>query len=326
MSVPECTIAFDNSCNWMWTLSSIFTGFKLLDEQKLLKVKSVSMDRNFRADGRYPDRMVVEVKMGGKTLVYDMADGYQSINSAEVFDSQLDRVDYYFKSSYDPDFASRLRNREKFQKFGMSYECSCKGNYFEKANLKDALAKKQFVDAAKQLYLLKRRQKVLDYRVFEGSTHFDEYGVLFWSRLWEYDVDVKTMMGFYKELTQTQAQEKVEKEAEMIRQTNRRRIENVRALKEQFGEKFVGGLCDCEASRKMAPDLITHDPRIETREAYMASLKKGYINILSAGLHGCIGARYGETVAAGRVLLTDPLVYTPPGLFADGQNYLTYTD
>ncbi len=326
MTVPECEIAFDNTCTWMQTLSSIFTGFKILENRKLLKVKSVSFDRNFRADGRYPDRMVVEVKMSGKTLVYDMSDGYQSIISSELFDSQLDRIDYYFKSSYDPDFAAKLRNREKFQKFGMAYECSCKGNFFEKANLKDTIEKKQYIEALKQCYLLVRRQKVLDYRVFEGNTHFEKYDLLFWSRLWECHITAEGQMKAYKELSPAQAKEIAEKQNEMLRATNQRRIENVVALKEQFGDRFVGGLSDNEVSRKMAPDLITHDPRIETRAAYMDSLKKGYVNILSAGLHGCIGARYGETVAAGRAFLTDPLVYVPPGSFSDGDNYLSYTD
>ena len=79
MKKLECHLSFDNTCCWMWTLSSIFVGFKILEEKGLLKVKSVSMDRNFRADGRYPDRMIVELKADGKTIAYDMSDGYQSI-------------------------------------------------------------------------------------------------------------------------------------------------------------------------------------------------------------------------------------------------------
>lgn len=78
----------------MWILSSIFTGFKILEKDGILKVKSVSMDKNFRADGRYPDRMIVELKADGKTIAYDMSDGYQSINIPELFDAQLDRLDY----------------------------------------------------------------------------------------------------------------------------------------------------------------------------------------------------------------------------------------
>ena len=111
----------------------------------------------------------------------------------------------------------------------------------------------------------------------------------------------------------------------MLRQTNEERTQSVRLLREAFGDRFVGGLSDNVISRREAPELITSDPRICTREGYLDSLKKNYIHILSKGLHGCVGARYGETFAAGRALITDPFVYEPAGGLKEGTNYLRYT-
>lgn len=326
MKKLECHLSFDNTCCWMWTLSSIFVGFKILEEKGLLKVKSVSMDRNFRADGRYPDRMIVELKADGKTIAYDMSDGYQSINIPELFDSQLDRLDYYFKSSYDPNFAEKLRNHDKFLPLGIAYECSCDGNYFEKANINDALKNHRYKEFAFQILTKAKRQRLLNYKNFEGHEHFDNYKILFWSRLWNVHTTPEEILKVYSELDYDMAKEKAETQNRMFENVNRQRIQCVQVLKKEFGSLFVGGLSDSEESRSLAPELITHDPAIETREEYLASLKKNYINVLSKGLHGCIGARYGETFAAGRAFMTDPLVYAPAGNPQKDINYLEYTD
>lgn len=326
MKKLECNLSFDNTCCWMWTLSSIFTGFKILEKDGILKVKSVSMDKNFRADGRYPDRMIVELKADGKTIAYDMSDGYQSINIPELFDAQLDRLDYYFKSSYDPNFALKLRNKNKFLPLAIAYECTCAGNYFEKANISDALKNRRYKEYIFQMLTKQKRRKILDYKNFESHNHFDSYNILFWTRLWNGHVTPEGIMQVYSELDYETAKEKAEKQNQMFSEIDKQRIECVRMLKNEFGERFVGGLGDSEDSRELAPDLITHDPRIETREGYLNSLKGNYINVLSKGLHGCVGARYGETFAAGRAFMTDPFAYLVEGNPQNGINFIEYND
>ncbi len=322
----ECHLAFDNRCSWMWTLSSLFAGFKLLENQGLLKVKSVSMDRKFLADGRYPHRMIFELKAQGKTIAYDMSDGYQDITIPEIFDAQLDKLDYYFKSSYDPEFAKKLRNKDKFKPLSMSYTCTCKGNYFEKANFFDALESRQFKNALYQFVRISRAQKLGDYKLYESHNHYNDYRIMFWSRLWSIKTTPEAQLKIYPELSFEQAKIKAEKQNEMMLKVNRTRIESVKSLRNALGDKFVGGLSDDEISRSMAPELIVTDPVIASKNGYINMLKQNYINVLSMGLHGCIGARYGESIAAGRAVLTDPLMYTPPGNFEKDKNYVEYTD
>ena len=233
MKKLECHLSFDNTCCWMWTLSSIFVGFKILEEKGLLKVKSVSMDRNFRADGRYPDRMIVELKADGKTIAYDMSDGYQSINIPELFDSQLDRLDYYFKSSYDPNFAEKLRNHDKFLPLGIAYECSCDGNYFEKANINDALKNHRYKEFVFQILTKAKRQRLLNYKNFEGNEHFDNYKILFWSRLWNVHTTPEEILKVYSELDYDRAKEKAETQNRMFEDVNRQRIQCVQVLKKE---------------------------------------------------------------------------------------------
>ncbi len=171
-----------------------------------------------------------------------------------------------------------------------------------------------------------KRQKLLYYKNFEGHEHYDEYKILYWSRLWSGHTTAEGVLKVYSELDYNAAKEKAEAQNQMFNDVNNQRIQCVRILKKEFGSRFVGGLSDSEDSRKVAPELITHDSAIETREEYLASLKKNYINVLSKGLHGCIGARYGETFAAGRAFMTDPLVYAPAGNPQKDINYLEYID
>ena len=326
MKPIEITVNFNNRCCIIPATGSIFAGLKALEDSGIVKVKKYNMSRDFAPKETYPHRYVIELIADGKILAYDISDGYQDFDFPQVFDKQLERIDFYFKSSYDPDFAQKLNNKEKFRNLAMSYGCSYPGSYFEKAKMQNAISKKSFKEAAYLLLKTSQIQAENDYRKFESNNHYDSYNLLFWTRLWEYkNLTTEHIMKAYPELTPVQAAEKCEQQTQMLRQTNKERIQTVRILREAFGDKFVGGLSDNEASRKEAPDLITADPRITTREGYLDSLKRNFIHILSKGVHGCVGARYGETFAAGRALITDPFVYEPYGGLKEGENYVMYT-
>lgn len=326
MKPIEITANFNNKCCMIPATGSIFAGLKALENSGIIKVKKYNMSRDFITKENYPHRYVVELIADGKILAYDISDGYQDFDFPQVFDNQLERIDFYFKSSYDSDFAQKLNNKEKFRNLAMSFGCTYPESYFEKAKFKNALAGKSYKEAA---YLLLKRSQIQsedDYRKFESNNHYDSYNLLMWTRLWEYKhLTTEHIMKAYPTLTPAQAKEKCEQQIEILRQTNKERIHTVRILREAFGDRFVGGLSDNETNRKEAPDLITSDPRIVTRQGYLDSLKQNYIHILSKGIHGCVGARYGETFAAGRALITDPFVYEPLGKLKEGENYLRYT-
>ncbi|MBQ3499486.1 MAG: hypothetical protein IJA87_10220 [Clostridia bacterium] len=326
MKPIEITVNFNNKCCRIPAIGSIFAGLKVLENNGIVKVKKYNMSSNFASSEFYPNRYIIELTADGKILAYDISDGYQDFDFPQTFNDQLERIDFYFKSSYDPDFALKLNNKEKFQNLAMSFGCSYPGSYFEKAKIKNAISEKSFKEAAYISLKASQIQAENDYRKLESNKHYDCYNLLFWTRLWEYGhLTAEHIMKAYPTLTHTQAEEKCDRQIEMLRQTNSERIKTVRILREAFGDKFVGGLSDNETSRKEAPDLITSDPRVVTRQGYLDSLKQNYIHILSKGVHGCVGARYGETFAAGRALITDPFVYEPAGGLKEGENYLRYT-
>lgn len=323
----DCILTMDSSCGWVWSMSSIFVGFRLLEKEGLLRIKKARVTHDFLSGGHYPHRQIVELRADGKTIAYDMADGYQDFDIPELFDKQLESVDFYFKSNYSEEFAAKLKNKDKFKNCAIAYDCSCPGNPFESLLIKGYLADKRYKDAAYTLAISQRRQKNFDYRSFEADNHFDNYKLLFWSRLWAEElIPTERMSEYYPHLSHAQAKEKAEQTYEMIRATNRRRIETARVLKEEFGDLAVGGLSGSETAAKLAPNLITDDERVLNRRKYLDCLKENYIHVLSMGLHGCIGARYGETFAAGRAFLTDPFLFSPYGDPKEGVNYFAYTD
>ena len=326
MKPIEFTVNFNSRCCLIPSISSTFAAMKALEDNGIIKIKKYNMSSDFADRNLYPHRYVIELKSAEKTLAYDMSDGYQDFDFPEVFDTQLERVDFFFKSSYDEKFASKLKNKEKFHILGMAYGCSYPGNYFEKACIKKAITERNYKQALSYLLKASQLQVKNDFRKLECNNHFESYNLLHWTRLWEYNhLNVEHIMKAYPMLSRKQAENKTEQQLNMLKQINSERIKTVRLLRDAFGGRFVGGLSDNKTSRIEAPDLITDDPRVTTREGYLDSLKKNYIHILSKGVHGCVGARYGETFAAGRALITDPFVYEPAGNLKEGENYLSYT-
>lgn len=325
MKPIEITVNFNNRCCTTPATGSIFAALKTLEEKGTVKIKKYNMSSDFASRDIYPHRYVIELIANGKILTYDISDGYQDFDFPQVFDKQLDRVDCYFKSSYDPVFAQQLKNSEKFKNLAMSFGCSYPGSYFETARFKNAITHKSYKEAA---YLMLKRSQIQsenDYRKLESCNHYDNYKLLHWTRLWEYDhLTIEHIMKAYPMLTPQQAKEKCDFQIDMLKQINRERIQTVRILRETFGDRFVGGLSDNKTSRTEAPDLITNDAKVTTREGYLETLGQNYVHILSRGVHGCIGARYGETFAKARALITDPFVYEPVGNLVKGENYLAY--
>ena len=322
----ECELSFDPSSALSMNLSFLFAGLTLLEKQGLLRIRRVRHCFDFKKSGKYPHRLILELTSQGKTLAFDIGDGYQDIHSPEFFDDILSHTDYYFKTSYSSEFASRLKYPDRFFRLGVIFRCSCEGNRFEKEMARYYLGKRQYKSAAYYALNEKKIQLSGDYRKFQASEHFDSYDLMMWTRLWKVGkTPASDIQKVYPELTIEQAREKSEYIYNMLQQTNEERIRLVRILKSELGGRFIGGLADDEISRSEAPELITEDDRVMVRERYIETGKGNVVNLLSKGLHGCIGARYCESFAAGRAFLTDRLVYELPGELRDGRNYSEYS-
>lgn len=323
----NCEISFDPTSALCHNLSLIFAGLSILEKERYLKIRKINQVFDFKKSGRYPNRLVLELKIEGKVIAIDISDGYQDIHSPEFMDAILENIDYYYKTSYDPEFAEKLLNKDKFRQFGLLFKGTCPGNVFEKEMSKFYFRDGKYKAAVYNRLFVKKDQKSGSFENIVSLNHYDEYNVMMWTRLWEcrlgnpYDV-----MKTYPELTFEQAEKKAKDSYEMVMDVNKERVETIRTLKTELGEKFIGGLSDDEISRSLAPELIAADSRVTTRDGYVRTLKTNVVNVLSKGLNGCIGARYCETFAAGRAFLTDKLCYQLYGNVSPGQNYLEYAD
>lgn len=104
---------------------------------------------------------------------------------------------------------------------------------------------------------------------------------------------------------------------------NRTRIDCIRACQKEFGRKFTGGLIRDSFSIKQAKDLIMPDS-LTNRETFLNSIREHNICIATTGLHGSIGWKLAEYVAASRAILSEPLIYKPTGDFKNDINYLNF--
>lgn len=321
--IPECIIKF-NTAAGNTHVSQIMAGYKMLADQKLLKIKKSLPYTTFRSEGNYEHNSIVEVDFGGKLMAYDMADGYQSIHRKDVFDSQLKRISFYFKRSYYPDFHTGMKNFDKVKPLGLNYLCSCKGNPYD-----DFYFNEYSVSEIKSYFIHRKNKKknTCDYSIFESnSKKYEQYNLLFLTRLWDSSgINAQGIQKTYPYFSESEAKSEAEKWKYSLDIATKNRIEYIRELKNHFGDRIITGVSNDEFSRKVCPDLIVDD-NVTRRDNYIRMIKENYICLTSEGLHHSIGWKFAEYVAAGKAVVTEPLYYEVPYGFNEYENYLVYTD
>lgn len=213
----------------------------------------------------------------------------------------LKACDFYFKRSFSEEKNSRLfpEYKDKMYPLGLNYHVTCRENPINEPWWKAAA--KTLLGRAPDVYFTPE--------VFEGCAvkkEGDPAKILFMTRLWN-DQEPDFSREDNAERTYI----------------NQMRIEIIRSLREKYGEHFIGGLNDCELSRKWAPDLIMPAKYTE-RKRYLKLLHSCDICIGSMGLFESVGWKTGEYVAAAKAIVNERLHYTAPGSFAEGKNYLAF--
>lgn len=276
-------------------LCQIAAGFLLLRQQ--------GWDVELVDEGKHPghpyyDLPIAFAEYGGKRIAYDVWDGYQDRPDMRRAAAECD---FYFKRSFD-----EARNQEvfgpdagKIHPLGFNYHVTLPGSPLNEPLWKQ-LAKPLW-GRAPDVYFTPQ--------VFEGTPRQNREGtvkILFLTRLWEED---------------SQLDERANLER---RQINESRIHIIRALKERYGEHFLGGVNDLPIARELAPELIV-PARFTERKRYMKLLHESDICIGTIGLHESIGWKTGEYVAAAKAIVNERFHYQVPGNFAQGVNYLPFT-
>jgi hypothetical protein len=253
------------------------------------------------------DKPILTVIVNGKyRVVYDTLDGLNWIEGSTreanlgYFANELE-WDFYFKRSCNQDVTKNIPQGKKVYPLGLNYSYRPEGEY-------PYSIRERAIRFLRDTRLASAFYGRVDFR----SADFEHYPVpsglkriLFLARLWDPD---------------TVVEEALKTERETI---NRRRVECIRACREEFGDRFVGGIQDDAFARRYAQDLIIPSALTE-RSAFLDKVKESDICIATTGLHDSIGWKFAEYVAAARAIVSEPLKYELPGDFAESRNYLSF--
>ncbi len=271
--------------------SQIVTGFKMLEEQKKIKLEIVDNinDNNYKY--HVP---VVIVEYENNVIVYDMMDGYQNIDAMKYY---LNVCDYYFKRSYCSEKTEQFGNlKNKMYPLGFNYHVTYRGN---------PLNESKFKSFAKIL-LLKKPQYYYTYKTYENKIVKNKViKIAYWARLWDEQ----------EHLTPELTQERDE--------INNMRFKIVELLTKEFGENFIGGLADSPLARKLGPQYIINK-KYENKWFYLKMLKKCDVGVATKGLHESVGWKFGEYLASSLAIVTESFDIEIPGQFKENINYLTF--
>lgn len=107
-------------------------------------------------------------------------------------------------------------------------------------------------------------------------------------------------------------------------QLNEVRVGCIRALADELGPRFTGGLTRTPYAVERHPELVLDDAVTE-RAAYLARMQRTDVCVTTRGLRDSNGWRMAECLAASRALVAEPLGHEVPGDLGDGHGLVTFT-
>ncbi len=276
--------------------SQIITGFLCLQDQGW---DIVLEDRSRDSTNPFFDLPIVLARYRGKTLIYDLWDGYQNPVGMR---KALEAADIYFKRSFSREKNEKMfpEYAEKMYPLGFNYHLTHKRNPINEPLWKSFI--KPFTGRTPERYFVPE--------VFEAEprTATEAPKVLFLAQLWEEDEP-----GLPLETVS---------ERQYI---NHMRMEIMKGLRREFGENFIGGLVSSPLSQQRAPELVI--PREKTeRRAYLGLVHDADICIGTMGLYESIGWKTAEYIACAKAIVNEKLRYEVTGDFEAGKHYLPFTN
>lgn len=291
-------------------LSHVISGLAALHSRKLL---TLTLGVPPRGDGGLWGKaglaaMAVTCPETGKTtsIAIDLHD------RSDVFGSELlERCDVYLKRSYyPPDVESLAKTfQAKVVPFGLNYACrTAKSTVWTVATLGLTYTMRFLRALSRGRAALEEEVGIyFNYLATPNAVDFEcgpdvglEPTVLFQTRVWE-----------------------PEPSAEDFGPLNETRVALVRALREEFGRQFVGGIVPTAYAMRYCPDVITKNPCRHGR--YLAFSKKSLVAVCSRGLHHSLPFKLPEYLAGSKCIVSDQLRNTLPVPLVAGSHYLQFS-
>lgn len=291
-------------------ISRLLTGFNLLEREHEVRCSYID---NASCAVKLPDHAIVEARIKGKRIAFDMGDR-MALNHSEGIE-YLSLVDAYFARSYDEKLVKELpwHQAKKVKPFGFDYYMTYPGN---PADNPPTGVKEKIRQLARDISGYSRCMYV---DAFEQDPDYkaENLKIIFMTRLWdpaEIELNEQTPVALrpYRQY--------MKEERSKI---NEDRIHLIRQLRERYRDAFVGGIQHSAFAEAMCPDVLI--PKELTRKrTYLEKMHKSDICIGSMGLHKSIGWKTGEYVAASRAIVAERFHYQLPGDFREGSNYLSF--
>ena len=292
-------------------LSYIFAGLYDLAKRQQIKLDVTypwSYSKNRPSPGDITLWLIVEDSLTNRSrkVVFDLHD-----KSDKYIIPRLEECDIYFKRSYyEPDVEKLSPNlRKKVVPFGLNYACRSAyettpifrmlGYYFaHRFNIRKPAVSAKYLYYS--LYLLKQVYSSPRAVNFECTP----------------DEELKPFIFF-----QTHVWGQYESDDNWI-ELNEGRVSVVRALKEAFGDQFIGGLIPTEVAVKYYPDCLTS---LQTdRRSFIEMGKRSLIRIYTRGICHSIAWKLPEYLAASTCIVSEPLRNQMPAPLEPGKHYLEY--
>lgn len=288
-------------------LLQIYAGFSELANRRLIRLHPIRIPGY---SGKMIGNSVLRVEVEHRyQVVYDTADTHRLSDQVD-----LNEVDFYFKRSYRPEFTASLSQGDKIHPLGLCYLVYSRHDFLYRRALWSAHPREILVQllranpALARLLMIRTSVFTSEIGRFEGAPKMNpEPLILFITRLWR-----------------PERADTVEK-AEERERINSMRVDCIRILRKEFGERFVGGLIPNEYSQKHYPDALLEDARIAHKHRYLNLLHEADICVTTAGLEGSNSWKLAEYVAASKAIVAERLNYFVPGGFEAGKNYLEFT-
>jgi hypothetical protein len=280
-------------------LNQIYVGFSKLEKAGIVKL---SVEKVYGES----TKPILEVYVNNKyKVVYDTLDGLNWIKGSvednlSYFKANF-KADFYFKRSFNQRVVDYAPNDCKVFPLGLNYTMKADGKFSGsvKQRIKNLLKQNIVVS---RLYG-KREFNSIDFEAYPIPQR--ESKILFMARLWNPDdVSLEHL--------------KIERE-----QINKNRIEYIQICRQEFGDRFIGGLQYDDFSKKHSKNLLLPFS-LTKKENFLRIMKECNICIATTGLHDSTGWKFGEYVASSRAIVTEPLKYRIPGIFKQGENYLEF--
>jgi len=247
--------------------------------------------------------------IAGRRVIYDANDGWYVAPELQPY---LPSADFYFKRSIDPHRLEGVPASVPVLPLGLNYLVTSRLNHWHKGT--------RPVNPRRLLRTAVRRASVLGTRIGIRDVRDMVIGdfevpptvpsaprILFMCRAWE---------------SESHDSAYSRSQCETVNET---RAACIRTGRTEFGKRFHGGFIIDEFARREYGDCLLPHGTSSARRAYLTRVHESAICVATTGLHGSIGWKMAEYVAASRAIVSEPLRYPVPGGFAAGRNFLEFT-